>query len=94
MYARKQSTVRHNTMHSSNKALIVGTGFGKLYKSIYESIGWEVTTIDTADPEADYTTLPLNESGMANWDMVWDIILKYFLELGLGKIGKEKYCRY
>ena len=45
-------------MQSSNKALIVGTGFGKLYKSIYESIDWEVTTVDIADPEADYTTIP------------------------------------
>ena len=51
-------------MHSSNKALIIGTGFGNLYKSIYESIGWQVTTVDIADPNADYTTLPLNESGM------------------------------
>ena len=44
-------------MHSSNKALIVGTGFGNLYKSIYESIGWQVTTIDIADPKADYKTV-------------------------------------
>ncbi len=41
-------------MHSSNKALIVGTGFGNLYKSIYEGMGWQVTTIDIADPNADY----------------------------------------
>jgi len=42
-------------MHSSNKALIVGTGFGSLYKGIYESMGWQVTTIDIADPNADYS---------------------------------------
>ncbi len=41
-------------MHSSNKALIVGTGFGNLYKDIYEGMGWEVTTVDIADPNADY----------------------------------------
>ena len=41
-------------MHSSNKALIVGTGFGNLYKSIYESMGWQVTTVDIADPSADF----------------------------------------
>ena len=57
-------------MHSSNsnKALILGTGFGSLYKSIYEGMGWRVTTVDTNNPNADYTTLPLNESGMAHWD--------------------------
>ena len=32
-----------------NKALVVGTGFGNPYKSIYESMGWQVTTIDIAD---------------------------------------------
>jgi len=41
-------------MHSSNKALIVGTGFGNLYKDIYEGMGWEVTTVDIADPNADF----------------------------------------
>ena len=44
-------------MHSSNKALIIGTGFGSLYKSIYEGMGWEVTTIDIADPKSDYKTV-------------------------------------
>ena len=38
-------------MHSSNKALIIGTGFGSLYKGIYENLGWQVTTIDIADPK-------------------------------------------
>ena len=41
-------------MHSSNKALIVGTGFGNLYKDIYEGMGWQVTTVDIADPNADF----------------------------------------
>ena len=41
-------------MHSSNKALIVGTGFGNLYKNIYENMGWQVTTVDILDPNADY----------------------------------------
>ena len=43
-------------MHSSNsnKALILGTGFGSLYKSIYEGMGWQVSTIDIADPNSDY----------------------------------------
>lgn len=36
------------------RALIVGTGFGNLYKSIYESMDWNVTTVDIADPSADY----------------------------------------
>jgi predicted dehydrogenase len=39
------------------RALIVGTGFGNLYKSIYESMGWNVTTVDIADPSADYKTI-------------------------------------
>ena len=41
-------------MHFSNKALIVGTGFGNLYKDIYEGMGWEVTTLDIVDPNADF----------------------------------------
>jgi predicted dehydrogenase len=39
------------------RALIVGTGFGNLYKSIYESMGWNVTTVDIADPSADYDSI-------------------------------------
>jgi len=35
------------------KALIVGLGIGELYRSIYESKLWEVTTVDTHKP-ADY----------------------------------------
>ena len=60
-------------MHSSNKALIVGTGFGNLYKSIYESIGWQVTTIDIADPKADYKTVAdAIESGSGHNGSYWD----------------------
>jgi len=68
MWARKHLTVRDNLMHSLHKALIIGTGFGNLYKGIYESMGWQVTTVDIADPNADYDHIPLNESGMAHWD--------------------------
>lgn len=39
------------------RALIVGTGFGNLYKSIYESMGWNVTTVDIADLSADYDNI-------------------------------------
>jgi len=56
-------------MHSSNKALIIGTGFGSLYKSIYESMGWQITTVDIADPNADYKHVYLAlEAGLAHWD--------------------------
>lgn len=36
------------------RALIVGTGFGNLYKDIYISMGWEVTTVDIADSSATF----------------------------------------
>jgi predicted dehydrogenase len=39
------------------RALIVGTGFGNLYKSIYESLGWNITTVDIADPSATYDNI-------------------------------------
>jgi len=39
------------------RALIVGTGFGSLYKSIYESMEWKVTTVDAADTSADYSSI-------------------------------------
>lgn len=39
------------------RALIVGTGFGNLYKKIYESMGWNVTTVDIVDPGADYDSI-------------------------------------
>ena len=59
-------------MHSSNKALIVGTGFGNLYKSIYESMGWQVTTVDIADPSADF-------------NKPQDVIMEVFAESDKGK---------
>ena len=36
------------------KALIVGTGFGSLYKEIYEDWGWETVTVDLFDTNADF----------------------------------------
>ena len=60
-------------MHYSNKALIVGTGFGNLYKSIYEGMGWQVTTIDIADPNADFNTVSSAiESGSGHNGSYWD----------------------
>ena len=37
------------------RALIVGTGFGKaVYYNIYQKLGWNITTVDIADPDADF----------------------------------------
>ena len=60
-------------MHSSNKALIIGTGFGGLYKGIYDNLGWAVTTIDIADPSADFKTVAhAIESGSGHNGSYWD----------------------
>ena len=55
-------------MHSSHRALIIGTGFGNLYKGIYESMGCQVTTVDIADPDADFKTLPEAIGHYSYWD--------------------------
>jgi len=70
LLVRKQLTVRLNLMHSSHKALIIGTGFGSLYKSIYESMGCQVTTVDIADPQADYqyVWMALKADSNARWN--------------------------
>lgn len=39
------------------QALIVGTGFGNLYKKIYQTHGWKVITVDIADQNADYDNI-------------------------------------
>ena len=60
-------------MHSSNKALIIGTGFGSLYKGLYENLGWQVTTIDIADPNANFKTVSSAiESGSGHNGSYWD----------------------
>ena len=70
LLVRKQLTVRLNLMHSSHKALIVGTGFGSLYKSIYEGMGCQVTTVDIADPNADYNYVyKALTNAKDNWDV-------------------------
>ena len=57
-------------MHSLNKALIVGTGFGGLYKKIYEDMNVQVTTVDIADPNADYKHVyKALDAGLAHWDV-------------------------
>jgi predicted dehydrogenase len=57
-------------MHSLNKALIVGTGFGSLYKKIYEDMNVQVTTVDIADPNADYKHVyKALDAGLAHWDV-------------------------
>ena len=70
LLVRKQLTVRHSLMHSLNKALIVGTGFGSLYKKIYEDMNVAVTTVDIADPNADYKHVyKALDAGLAHWDV-------------------------
>jgi len=60
-------------MHSLHKALIIGTGFGSLYKGIYESMGWQVTTVDIADPNADFKTVSdAIGSGSGHSGSYWD----------------------
>ena len=40
------------------RALIVGTGFGKaVYYNIYQKLGWNITTVDIADPDADFDNI-------------------------------------
>ena len=39
------------------KALIVGMGFGNLYKDIYESMGWTIATVDADPAKAEYRTV-------------------------------------
>lgn len=40
------------------RALIVGTGFGKaVYYNIYKQMGWNITTVDIADPDADHADI-------------------------------------
>jgi len=57
-------------MHSLNKALIVGTGFGSLYKKIYEDMNVQVTTVDIADPDADYKHVyKALQQGLVQWDV-------------------------
>jgi len=57
-------------MHSLNKALIVGTGFGSLYRLIYQDMNVQVTTVDIADPNADYKHVyQALEAGLAHWDI-------------------------
>jgi predicted dehydrogenase len=37
------------------RALIVGLGFGKaVYKPIYENLGWDIVTVDSINPEANF----------------------------------------
>lgn len=40
------------------RALIVGLGFGKaVYKPIYETLGWDIVTVDSVNPEANFKSV-------------------------------------
>ena len=40
------------------RALIVGLGFGKaVYKPIYENLGWDIVTVDSFNPEANFKSI-------------------------------------
>lgn len=40
------------------RALIVGLGFGKaVYQPIYEKLGWDIVTVDSVNPEANFKSI-------------------------------------